>query len=222
MTQEPHLPIKRTEPSTLTVVLQRHRFSLLFAMLILMLAAAPLIEIIGVGTFLDEIIFALFVIAVLITSVYAVSRTKLTLMIGLALAVPTAVFQLGNVALDDSYTFLTYHICALLFFGFLIVILLRFLFVSRVVTTDVIFASLCNYLFLGIFWALVYSLIVAAIPDSFAYLGSTVHDPGDLRFGGNNSAYALYYSFVTMTTLGYGDVVPISPVAATASKASGP
>ncbi len=34
-----------------------------------------------------------------------------------------------------------------------------------------------------------------------------------MRFGGDDSTAVIYYSFVTLTTLGYGDIVPISPAA---------
>ena len=54
-------------------------------------------------------------------------------------------------------------------------------------------------------------------PGSFkiSMLGAE-EDP--LRFGRTGSAYALYYSFVTMSTLGYGDIIPATmPARAAAS-----
>ncbi len=37
----------------------------------------------------------------------------------------------------------------------------------------------------------------------------------EIQFGGRNSTDALYFSFVTLTTLGFGDIAPISPLART-------
>ncbi len=38
-------------------------------------------------------------------------------------------------------------------------------------------------------------------------------DEGQMRFGGKQSIYPVYFSFVTLTTLGYGDIVPTSATA---------
>lgn len=68
-----------------------------------------------------------------------------------------------------------------------------------------IVGAICVYLLLGVIWALGYTLVDMAAPGSFAGF-SPVRDPGwDSEW--------LYFSFVTMTTLGYGDILPISAIA---------
>jgi hypothetical protein len=66
-----------------------------------------------------------------------------------------------------------------------------------------IYGAICVYLLLGVAWSLVYGALHTANPGAFsgAILGNT-EDP---------SGQWLYYSFVTLTTLGYGDILPISP-----------
>ncbi len=74
-------------------------------------------------------------------------------------------------------------------------------------------ASLCVYLVLGVLWAITYSLI--QIFDGQSFL-SAYADDGEgttMKFGGERTLTALYYSFVTMSTLGYGDIVPRSSLA---------
>ena len=68
---------------------------------------------------------------------------------------------------------------------------------------DRLIGAVCLYLLLGLAWAIVYSLFQWADPGSFAGL------PGDADVS-FDSAF-VYFSFVTMATLGYGDIVPLTP-----------
>jgi voltage-gated potassium channel len=65
--------------------------------------------------------------------------------------------------------------------------------------------AVCVYLLLGVIWAMAYTIIEMVSPGSFA--GFSPMD--DL---GWDSEW-LYLSFVTMTTLGYGDILPVSATA---------
>jgi len=67
--------------------------------------------------------------------------------------------------------------------------------------------AICVFLLLGIIWAFGYALLELAVPDSFKGF-----DPG--HGPGADSAW-LYFSFVTLTTLGYGDITPVTAVART-------
>lgn len=73
------------------------------------------------------------------------------------------------------------------------------------ITANRLVGAVCVYLLLGVIWAMAYTLINAISPGSFAGF-SAMDDPGwDSEW--------LYFSFVTMTTLGYGDILPISATA---------
>ena len=66
-----------------------------------------------------------------------------------------------------------------------------------------IVGAICVYLMLGVIWALMYSLLEALVPGSFAGLTENATDSGwDPDW--------VYFSFVTLTTLGYGDILPLS------------
>ena len=84
-----------------------------------------------------------------------------------------------------------------------------FLFSSRRVTTNVLAASLCAYLLLGVFFSEIYSIMELLHPGSFKVATSDVSF-STRELGGQANAYAFYYSLVTMTTLGYGDIVPMT------------
>ena len=81
------------------------------------------------------------------------------------------------------------------------------LLLSGSVDVNKIIGAICMYLLLGINWAIFYLFINMAIPDSFHGLTST-----DI---GAQLTELIYYSFVTMTTLGYGDLTPVRPLART-------
>jgi len=73
------------------------------------------------------------------------------------------------------------------------------------IDTNKVVGSLALFLLLGLMWAIAYLLILEFSADSFTGM---VQLPW-----GENFSNAAYFSFVTLTTLGYGDISPTSPVA---------
>jgi len=76
--------------------------------------------------------------------------------------------------------------------------------VAKRITLDTIYGAICVYLLMGITWAGAYAFIAYLEPSSFS-VGATDFDS------------FLYFSFVTLTTLGYGDLLPVSEAARTAA-----
>ena len=72
--------------------------------------------------------------------------------------------------------------------------------------TERIYASVSLYLLIGFTWYALYNVINTAAPGSFTDGGIAV--PMNARW-----STFLYFSFVTLTTLGYGDVLPVKPAA---------
>jgi len=100
----------------------------------------------------------------------------------------------------------------ILFLGYTISMIIAALFRQRSITGDIIFASLCGYLLIGLCWTFVYSLIEIILPGSFSISEAHKEISSALNVTGDQSGFALYYSFVTLTTLGFGDVIPINPI----------
>ena len=98
----------------------------------------------------------------------------------------------------------------LLFFAFAIVLIIRHLIEAQHVTLNTISASLCAYMLLGVFWANVYSLLELLEPGAFSIPSRVGAEAG---IGAERTLDLLYYSFTTMTTLGYGDITPSSAFA---------
>jgi hypothetical protein len=103
------------------------------------------------------------------------------------------------------------HFVEFVFFGALIagciVGILRFVFRMRRVTIDAIFGAIAAYLLLAALFAVVHMLILHADPESFRIPDAKPATPGVVR------SDLLYFSLVTIVTLGYGDIVPVTPFA---------
>jgi voltage-gated potassium channel len=95
-----------------------------------------------------------------------------------------------------------------LYLFFLVYSFLQYIFSVKKIDSNLICATLCLYLVLGLLWGTIYVALEQLIPGSFA---------GDLLNAANEAAdklhYFTYFSFITLTTLGYGDILPQSQVA---------
>lgn len=72
---------------------------------------------------------------------------------------------------------------------------------------DRVIGAICVYLLIGLAWASIYSTIETTAPGSFRFPEDTPYDPSGRGF--------VYFSFVTLATIGYGDVTPVSRLAGT-------
>lgn len=125
--------------------------------------------------------------------------------VGIAFLITGIVFNVLAVNLA-SPVYLYASFAAL--FGFLLVAI-SFTLKQVAMETDIspnrLVGAVCVYLLLGVIWAVAYTILEMISPESFG--GFT-----PLQGRGWDSEW-LYFSFVTMTTLGYGDILPVSATA---------
>jgi len=93
----------------------------------------------------------------------------------------------------------------LLFYTWAIWLAGRQVLFSGAINRNSIVGAICIYLLMGLIWALMYLLVAQFVPDAFNGIGQDVWHA--------NFTNAIYYSFVTLTTLGYGDISPVAPIA---------
>jgi hypothetical protein len=172
------------------------RFLFLLISLMLWLVLRPFLEeFAGFHTLID-----IFMSVILISAVYAVSQKKLIYILGVLLAFIAVTIRWINHFLNLSPLEVVNNILSILFLGFTIVIILNQLFSEKEITADIIMGAICVYFLMGIMWAIGYNLLEMFEPGSFQVPQST---------GGAVTDFS-YYSLVTLTTLGYGDITPIS------------
>jgi hypothetical protein len=95
------------------------------------------------------------------------------------------------------------HVAELGAFALLLLVVLGQTFRAGPVTLHRVLGGISAYLLLGVVWAESYTLLEALQPGSFS---------GALDAGRRSRGW-LYFSFVTLTTVGYGDILPVRPAA---------
>lgn len=108
-----------------------------------------------------------------------------------------AVFGIKELA-EKGYLILLFLYA--LFFFLAIAILITKMSSNKVITTDTIKGGISVYFLLGLFWAILYSIVVRFNPNALSNIHEVDFD-------------IYYYSFTTLTTLGYGDIAPVSTYA---------
>ena len=82
-------------------------------------------------------------------------------------------------------------------------LILRDILLCQHITGDTIRGGICAYLLIGFFWALLYAIVANFDEGAFSQTASEVEF----------YSQAVHFSFTTLTTLGYGDIVPLTPLA---------
>jgi len=192
--------------------LRKHRFVILLATLLALFPAVAIAQLIRVSvpSMVSGLVVSVFFSGLVLAGVNAVSETRRTTQIAFVLAVPSILTELVSTLIRSDVLLGVGHVFGIAFLGYAVALIVRHLFAVDRVSFDLICASLCGYLLLGFLWASVYSLVDLVERNSFAFSHPPAGGDASVRFEGAQTAYAVYYSFVTLTTLGYGDVTPLS------------
>jgi Ion channel len=189
-------------------VLERFRFrrfstvQLLIA-LGLFLICAPFVEELEGGHLILSVLFSL----VLIAAVFAVANRKRSLVIALVLAIPAITARWINQFRPDLVHPAVFLVCALVLLVFVIGHLLHFILCAPVVNVEVLCASIAAYLMLGLMWTVAYWLVDQLTPGG-AFSFNTERGVHSM-----NGFTGFYFSFITLSTVGYGDITPVSQAA---------
>lgn len=143
---------------------------------------------------------------IILIIIYTVSPTKRYFMLGLLLGLPAIIcFWLEDIS--NNNLIILGSICAL--YLYTIFMTIRFLVHSHEFSIDQVFAGASIYILIGLTWTLFYQAIEQYSPGSFR--------SADIQNVDNMLSWSdfIYYSFTTLTTLGYGDITPIHPIART-------
>lgn len=151
-----------------------------------------------------NILIDIFITIVFISCISAVSNTRRQVFICVILALPT--FLITWLPDNEQHTslYLAGNFSGILFMAFVIVSMLSFIFKERKVDANIIYASIVTYLLIAIMWSFIFKIIETLQPGSFFTPEHILDKEG---------ALFTYYSFVTITTLGYGDITPVKDVA---------
>lgn len=151
-----------------------------------------------------DLIEAVLLSMVLLSAVLAVGGQRRALMIGVLLVIPPAIGKWVNHFRPDLLPAPWFIVGGIVFCVFIVSRLLAFILRSPRVTGEVLCAGISGYLMLGVTWGFSYLLLNREVPNAFSPSGSgKPYDAFDM----------LYFSFITLNTIGYGDIVPVSRAA---------
>jgi len=182
-----------------------HRFSAaeFLIAVVLLFVVSPFVELIPGGNLIETVLITL----VLVMGVLAVGRRRRTLVVAVILALPAFIGKWVNHFRPDLVPTEVFLVTGLLFVIFVVAHLLGFILRAPRVNSEVLCAGISAYLLLGLSWSFAYLLVAQLAPDAFFLNNGTT--TGHSLHG----ADAFYFSLITLSTVGYGDIIPVSNVA---------
>jgi hypothetical protein len=189
------------------------RFLVLLVTLVLLLVVQPMVRGFSVRTPVFDVLYSL----VLVAAILSLCERRWPRTAALVLGVPAL---LGKwlaylfASTGDDFLILSDHFVEVLFLVFVAAMILRSILTQGNISLDSIFGTVCAYMLLGMAWGTFYSAIEVIKPNSFHSSGELAEA---LKSPGTREPVLIYYSFVTLTTVGYGDITPLSPPARTLS-----
>jgi voltage-gated potassium channel len=150
--------------------------------------------------------YSAFFTGVLIAGIHSSGARGPMLWGAIALGLPTVVFQWGSYYSDSTLLMILNLSSSSLFLIYSCFAILKQIMGAKVVTGDTVIGGIVVYLLIGIVFLMLYLLVEYFQPGSLAGIERIeVHE-------GQGIPELLYFSFVTLTTLGYGDIQPVGDV----------
>jgi len=188
------------ESLSLREIYFRRRFFILAVSLLAFILVTPLVQ----GFVGIQILWNIFLTGILLSGVHAVSEKKRRIYVASLLALPMLVYLWSAYFVETNlHVVIVGSLCGVLFFAYMIVNILVFIYRQDKVTRDLIAGAIVVYLLMAIMWTFIYRVVETVHPGSFTIPTADIHER--MRF--------IYFSLVTITTLGYGDVVPKTSLA---------
>lgn len=175
----------------------------LLAMLILFIVSMPFVEDFSLGKIIEPVLLTM----LLVSALLAVGGRRRVLVSGLLLLVPAVIFRWTHHLSPELLSPIAFPVFGLVFIGFVIVNILRFIMRASHVSAEVVCAGISIYLLIAIMWAMLYKLLGDIDPTSF-YFANVPNSEQTMT-----NANSFYFSFATISSVGYGDITPVSKVA---------
>ncbi|GLI33762.1 potassium channel family protein [Desulforhabdus amnigena] len=184
---------------SLTNRYSRRRFACLFFSLLITMVAAPVFAAKGLSTRFMEVFLALNILAAVLITLFSFGTY-----VGLGLLALVLVARGGHALLDYEPLLATSQGIGAVICLVSVCVMLRFILSEGSVTSERIFAALDLYLILGVMCGLLFCILEEEWPGSFSFQSLPLAESRQ-----NPLAHTIYFSFVTLGTLGYGDIIPV-------------
>jgi hypothetical protein len=178
----------------------RWRFLILLGMLLVLLVVQPILF----GS-ASPVWFDAFFLLVIVALLFSFSRDRKWRVPAYMLGILAALLSMGGHVVggwDHAVALLMGHLMGAMLLLLGLAVVVKAILISPERTLDSVFGAICGYLLLGMAWALLYSVVDSVWPGSFAVRSELAPY---VENGRARIQLLVYYSFVTLTTVGYGD-----------------
>jgi len=186
-------------------ITEQDNFSYLLVSLLFLLLASAVVEQFFARSMLGQSLLIAFTVLSMLIGVWSLRSSRYAFNTAVGLITITAIISLIVILLDKVELAFIHLLLMLYFF----IMTLRQAAQQAIFTTQVtynsIVGSICIFLLLGLIWVMLYLLLIEFTTDAFTGI---VAGPWQ-----QNLPNLIYFSFVTLTTLGFGDLLPLSPLA---------
>lgn len=141
---------------------------------------------------------------VLLAVIFNCHHTPKIKIAAMVLGIPTLTINWSSLFIYKEELFLASLIASLIFLVFAIFSLLYRVILGRV-TPDILRGTICVYFMIGFAFGLIYTIGEYFQPGSFAGISS---DPSPFYTNGRYHSEMVYFSFITLIPIGYGDITP--------------
>jgi voltage-gated potassium channel Kch len=172
----------------------------LLVLLLGMLVLVPLLEELFQVPALGELSF----VAIICFATYSFSHNKRLLAAAVASGLPATASMWLKHFVQAKWLVVCSGLFGIVFLAIITIAILVYIFRQQRSDADIIAGAIVAYLLMALTWSLLYDVLEAAHPGSFK-LAEGITFTGRELF--------TYFSFVTITTVGYGDIIPVTPVA---------
>lgn len=179
----------------------------LLSTLFILLIIAPLLS---DFTILTLRLSTLLSLLVLLAGIFAVSRSRIAVWTLSILALCAVVFELLHHFGIGKDLAIVSNFFALFFLVGLFLVVEYGVFSDRQVTRSTLAGACCGYVLIAAIFASIYSILLQYNPEGLLLMENATIKSSDIVFEGQEYGILGYFSIVTLTTLGYGDIVPNS------------
>jgi len=170
----------------------------LFTGIVLFVFVFPMINISGYGQTLAAVSYTIMLIAV--SAIIEKKKKNMNILVVIAVILQWLVYFID---IDKSHILNYFSFC----FSVAVFIMATYFMIHQIIRSKkvdirLIMVTIIGYMLLGVIFTLVNSLLIIIFPEAISF---NTQNP--------NLSDLIYYSFITVTTIGYGDISPVNPIA---------
>ncbi|MCK4608933.1 MAG: two pore domain potassium channel family protein [Gammaproteobacteria bacterium] len=190
-----------------TKLIQKYKFLYLLISLLIFFILNAFIANDTIGRYVFNSLFSI----MFLFAIYSIAYDKRIIITAIILGFFSLLGHwLSSTIFPGKELYLIDSIAIILFIALIITATLTYIIRDKEVSFNSLCGAVCAYLLIGLLWTFIYAILFIVHPNAFSISTELLK-----QHIGNTSQHFVYYSFVTLSTLGYGDITPLSNPAKT-------